>query len=126
MALVNQDYISDCLAFATVLRVTQNRFRVDGVPAVLINEADPVESHAASDGSLPVKEPRRRRGQRSVSPSQSEETPTGNVALATTQEEVAAVAAACQPEKRKPDLLDDLMQKLKDASELVSHITYQL
>jgi DNA polymerase IV len=115
VTLVNQDYISDCIGFGSVLRVTQLRFRVDGNPATSTSETGLVESKIASDDSLPVKA-YRRRSRRSLTPSQKEDTPAGNGASTVQQE--ASTAADSQREQRKPDILDELMQKVKAASDL--------
>ncbi|OKL60131.1 hypothetical protein UA08_04482 [Talaromyces atroroseus] len=113
VTLVNQHYISDCIGFGTILRVTQLRFRVDGNPATSASGAAPVESKTTSDGSLPIKG-YRRRDKRALTPSQKEDTLTSNLASTTVQQE----DGFRRSEQQKPDILDVLIQKVKAASDL--------
>jgi DNA polymerase IV len=123
VAIVNQDYVSDCLVFKSILLVTQLRFRVDGTPATATSE--PVEETAAPDTStvnannfLQVKEPRRQ-NRRSITPCRSEDTPIDNKAPETVQKD-RDIASSRQAEQMESDLLDELMLKVKAAGYLVS------
>jgi DNA polymerase IV len=68
IALVNQDYPSECLRFRSLLKVTQSRFRIEGTPLGDMGIFSPALSGPMSDAFPPLKPPQRR-GQHSPTPS---------------------------------------------------------
>ncbi|QGA15458.1 hypothetical protein EYB26_003116 [Talaromyces marneffei] len=121
IAIVNQDYVSDCLVFKSVLLVTQLRFRVDGTPTTSgTDTAAPAQANSIPttnpNSSLNVKESRRK-NRRSMTPCRSEDTPIGNPAPVTVHQDTDS-ASPNQAEQWTPDLLDELMLKVKAAGQL--------
>ncbi|EED24091.1 DNA polymerase POL4, putative [Talaromyces stipitatus ATCC 10500] len=117
IAIVNQDYVSDCLVFKSILLVTQARFRVDGTPKTSGTDKP---AHAMASikptGSLQEKQPQRH-GRRSVTPSRSEDTRIDQMTPVAIQQEADA-ASSSQSDQRKPDALDKLILKVKAAGDL--------
>ncbi|KAL1966481.1 hypothetical protein VTN77DRAFT_4403 [Rasamsonia byssochlamydoides] len=120
VALVNQDYPSECLKFQSILSVTQTRFLVNGAPGATTDDTPALPDPAPED-SLPLKPPRRR-GQRSPTPTPEEDSQRqARVAQAvaeTSEKQLEGETSHHSRPGTAPDILDELMEKVKAAGDL--------
>ncbi|GAE00218.1 DNA polymerase POL4, putative [Paecilomyces variotii No. 5] len=119
IALVTEDYPSECIKFRSILNTTHSRFQVRAAQTTVDQEDKPASGGQSSDVSLQLKPPKKRAGD-SPTPSHS----GGNSSVPVIQPPEPAgceVDTAKRNElhvSRKRDVLDDMVDEIKAVKHL--------
>ncbi|KAH8697290.1 putative DNA polymerase POL4 [Talaromyces proteolyticus] len=117
VAIVNQDYPSDCLQFGQLLSVTQTRFRVDGIPTKATRSQSTSKTATNPESSPRIKDPRRR-DRRSPTASQDEGLSLATPSTDNTKNPTdPTINTVDQPESNH-EILDEMVQKVKSVNYL--------
>ncbi|KAJ9204158.1 hypothetical protein DTO021D3_3882 [Paecilomyces variotii] len=114
IALVTEDYPSECIKFRSLLNTTQSRFRVHSAKTTVDQEDKPASAGQTSDASLQLKPPRKRVGA-SPTPSHSEHASAPAMQLSAEP----GTEERCElPPSRERDVLDDVVDEVKAVEHL--------
>lgn len=122
IALVTEDYPSECIKFRSILNTTQSRFRVNAAKTTVNQEDNSASADQASDVSLQLKPPRKRAGA-SPTPSPNggnDPAPVAQFPADTVRRGTDTEKRNDSPPTRERDALDDLVDEVKAVEHLVS------
>lgn len=120
IALVSEDYPSECIRFRSILDTTHSRFRVRAAKTTVDQEDEPASGGQYSDVSLQLKPPNKRVG---ASPTPSHSGGNSSVPVIRPSAEPAGCEVDTErnelPPSRQRDVLDDMVDEVKAVKHLV-------